>query len=74
MSKTEQLEARISELEKLVRDLQARPVFVPYVQTVPTHPVVPYAPPTWAPTNWPWIGPMPVTCGDSVTAASITVS
>ena len=51
---SKQLKDRIAELERRVRDLEARPVFVP--QYVPI-PVQPYAPPTY-PYPHPWAIPV----------------
>jgi hypothetical protein len=58
MTKQKKLEERIDELEKQVRELQVRPVYVPVFP--------PSNPPAYAPAiNIPWQPLHPYTCGTS---------
>jgi hypothetical protein len=62
------IEKRLKEIEERVRDLEARPCYVPQPIAVP-YPVYPnpYAPAPW---QWPWY----VTCQVQSTAGTITNS
>lgn len=59
MTTSKDLQRRIEELEKQVRELQARPVYIP-VYTPPVLPQ-PYYPQPWQP--YPWYQLPTVTCG-----------
>lgn len=63
------LKDRIEELEKKVKELEARPpVMIPQPYPVPQlYPVYPYYPQPWYPTPYPWYGsPDWVTCGGAM--------
>ena len=58
---------RIDELERRVRDLEARPVYVP----VPYYPLQPTTPIGPLPYRAPWEQPWYVTCGSTTTALTV---
>lgn len=66
------LQARVEELERRLRDLEARPVYVPY-NPVPYYPAPPYPAYPWGPI---WVGDLPAgqTTGGSITTTSVTVT
>ena len=64
------LQARVEELERRLRDLEARPVYVPY-NPVPYYPVPSYPAYPWGPI---WAGDYPGTCTTSGSIASTSTT